>query len=176
KIKQGFKPALFYMFALTPLVFGTIDFILNLFGAFTNFNRNFNPITLGLVFESVIISFGILYRYNLFKKEKELLAIELSEQKAITTNKVIEAQELERKRIAQDLHDELGGDLATIKINLQNALNEDTAIVNALSLLDKASSDLRNISHNLMPPDFSKMRLNENLISLYKELNQRSII
>ncbi|HEX3024627.1 MAG TPA: 7TM diverse intracellular signaling domain-containing protein [Chitinophagaceae bacterium] len=172
KIRQGFKPAYFYLFAIAPLIFGTIDFILNLFGLFTNFAREFNPITLGLVVEASVISFGILYRYNLFKQEKEQLIIELSQQKAMATSQIIEAQELERKRIAEDLHDELGGDLATIKVNLQSINENNTGITNALHLLDKASADVRNISHNLMPPEFSTSSLDEILSAMYKQLSQ----
>jgi signal transduction histidine kinase len=172
KIRQGFKPAYFYLVAIAPLIFGTIDFIINFFGLVTNFARDFNPITLGLVVEASVISFGILYRYNLFKHEKEQLIIELSQQKTIATSQIIEAQELERKRIAEDLHDELGGDLAAIKVNLQNIPESSVGIIHALNLLDKASADVRNISHNLMPPEFSTSALNDILSAMYQQLNQ----
>lgn len=72
-------------------------------------------------------------------------------------NAVLEAQEKEKKRIAQDLHDGLGQILAATQMNF-NSLNKDCfknenevfySRIN--ELLGKSISDVRSISHNLMP-------------------------
>lgn len=72
-------------------------------------------------------------------------------------NAVLEAQEKEKKRIAQDLHDGLGQILAATQMNF-NSLdkecfkNENEVYYNRIKeLLSKSIADVRSISHNLMP-------------------------
>ena len=84
---------------------------------------------------------------------------------------VILAQEAEQKRFAADLHDELGGNLAAIKIALQRADLSPSQATELNYLIDKASTNARNISHNLMPPEFSETNLKELLDNFYRRLN-----
>jgi two-component system, NarL family, sensor kinase len=67
----------------------------------------------------------------------------------------IETLEKERKRIAEDLHDDLGPLLSTVKIRLNSMeleSDEDKYILKQSSqILDEAVKELRHISHNLMP-------------------------
>lgn len=76
-------------------------------------------IQIGLIIESLIIFAGIIYRYSVLKKEKEL-AIKLTNQKLEMTQNIIAAQEEERKRLAQDLHDDLGATLSTLLLHITN--------------------------------------------------------
>ena len=69
---------------------------------------------------------------------------------------MIEGQELERERIAKDLHDSLGGLLSTIKLQFDsvsshNGISEIKEYRKANSLLDTAVEEVRAISHNLQP-------------------------
>lgn len=88
---------------------------------------------------------------NLEKREK-LLAIEY----------MVVGQEKERQRIAQDLHDGLGGLLSTVKAHVTNiqeqvqALENLNVLVKTNNLVDHACEEVRRISHNMMP---SSMRL-----------------
>ena len=70
---------------------------------------------------------------------------------------MILGEENERKRVAQDLHDGLGTLLATVKLHF-NAVQDDlpdipriTNYQKAYELLDNACSEVRKISHNMMP-------------------------
>lgn len=70
---------------------------------------------------------------------------------------MIEGQEIERERIAKDLHDSLGGLLSTIKLQFDSVGSKNSGIrfvkeyVKANKLLDTAVSEVRTISHNLQP-------------------------
>ncbi|WP_128547053.1 sensor histidine kinase [Larkinella soli] len=77
--------------------------------------------------------------------------------------RVLEAQEGERQRLAADLHDDLGATLAAIKVQLEIAHEPDDGLSRPIRLLEKAILDLRHISHNLMPPEFSRLGLTEAL-------------
>lgn len=71
----------------------------------------------------------------------------------------IDGQEKERKRIAEELHDGIGGSLSGIKLALLNLNDSDKAEnkINKLALnIDEVCTEIRTISHNLIPPNFEK--------------------
>lgn len=77
---------------------------------------------------------------------------------------VIEGQELERERIAKDLHDSLGGLLSAIKLQFEKVrgdsnFEEDEDFNNAQGLLDTAVDEVRTISRNLQPGSLNDMGL-----------------
>ncbi|NJK86477.1 MAG: sensor histidine kinase [Bacteroidales bacterium] len=80
---------------------------------------------------------------------------------------MIDAQEMERKRIAADLHDSVGQMLSLSKLHMSEISEviaadlpseKDTA-ENAMRLIDEACQEVRNISHNLMPGALIKLGL-----------------
>jgi signal transduction histidine kinase len=92
------------------------------------------------------------------------------------SQQIIQAQEQERDRIARDLHDQLGSILATIKLQVQQQLEGNAALSGTVSLIDKASTDVRDIAYNLMPAEFQATSLNEVVDSLLQKVNQGSQI
>ncbi|MBQ0740179.1 histidine kinase dimerization/phosphoacceptor domain-containing protein, partial [Aquimarina celericrescens] len=73
----------------------------------------------------------------------------------------IEGQGKERKRIAQELHDSIGGNLAAIKLQLNNTvINGDKKNIKNIKTinnqLDDTYEQVRNLSHTLVPKKFSK--------------------
>ena len=98
-----------------------------------------------------------LAEQNLIIKEQKIAELE-KERQLIATKAVLHGEETERKRMAHDLHDGLGGLLSGVKINLWNmkenaVISSDniTAFNQALGLLDNSIQELRRIAHNLMP-------------------------
>jgi len=88
---------------------------------------------------------------------------------------MLTAQEAERKRIAQDLHDDLAGTLVAVGFALdRSALTSTPEGQYARHLLHKATRDLRNISHNLMPADFERYGLAEALAVSVEKFTQAS--
>jgi signal transduction histidine kinase len=88
---------------------------------------------------------------------------------------MIEGQEIERERIAKDLHDSLGGLLSTIKLQFDsvgsknNGMRNVKEYVKANKLLDTAVSEVRSISHNLQPGAL----MNLGLVPAIKDLINR---
>lgn len=77
---------------------------------------------------------------------------------------MINGQEIERERIAKDLHDSLGGLLSTIKLKVENISNKNGSgktsdFKSATSLLDTAVSEVRSISQNLQPGALNRLGL-----------------
>jgi signal transduction histidine kinase len=70
---------------------------------------------------------------------------------------IITVQETERKRIAQDLHDDVGNSLAALK----NMLIQHTDPALVEKEIDEIIQSIRNISHDLMPVDFKQYALTD---------------
>jgi signal transduction histidine kinase len=78
---------------------------------------------------------------------------------------MIQGQEVERERVAKDLHDSLGGLLSTVKLHFDVIQSQDERIGNmpeyqkAYTLLDDACKEVRHISNNLQPNALHRMGL-----------------
>lgn len=89
------------------------------------------------------------------------------EKKILSLSSMIEGQESERKRISQDLHDGLGGLLATIKVKF-GVIQKEIAELESMNIyqqtstmIDDACSEVRKIAHNMMPDSLTKLGLIE---------------
>lgn len=90
----------------------------------------------------------------------------LQQQEIASLQGVLEGQETERKRVAIDLHDRLGGILSMVKLHF-SAVEEKIDSSNptkekfltASELLDLAAGEVRNISHNMMSGVLAKFGL-----------------
>lgn len=125
----------------------------------------------------------IYFFYN--KNQKQRLENEISQQKIkdleqqqqiLSMNSMIEGQESERKRIAQDLHDGLGAMLSTIKMHFSNIQNEMAKIESLQStnttatLIERANTELRKVAHEMMPGSLIKLGLKEAVKELCTQL------
>jgi signal transduction histidine kinase len=80
---------------------------------------------------------------------------------------IIAAQDEERRRIARELHDSLGQDLAAAKMTLEGLEPQSesvrTAVVEACSIIDHAMQQVRSMSHLLHPPMLDEVGLHSAL-------------
>lgn len=96
---------------------------------------------------------------------------------------LINSQERERSRIAQELHDSLGQELLLIKnraaLGIKN-ITDDLKSKQQLEYISEYSvnaiNKVRQISHNLRPPELDRLGLTESLRSLVNEINDTGII
>ena len=79
----------------------------------------------------------------------------LKEQEITTINAMVDGQEKERQRIAEDLHDNLGSVLATLKLHFENLkintekkkIDQNTLFDKTENLIDEAYLKVRRIAH-----------------------------
>ena len=72
-------------------------------------------------------------------------------QKLKTIESFVKGQEKERERLAKDLHDSVGANLAIAKIELINSFGEESEIIKKITTkIDAISHQVRNISHDLI--------------------------
>jgi signal transduction histidine kinase len=80
-----------------------------------------------------------------------------------TMSSMLQGQEVERERIARDLHDSLGGLLSTVKLHFDAIQAKNPEITShkeynkAYTLLDEACNEVRTISNNMQPGALLKM-------------------
>jgi len=138
-------------------------------------NNRLNSVLFAVL--SVLLFLVVLFLWILNKNQKKLsfqkeinhqqkvTALE-NQQKLSVSNALIEGEEVERERIARDLHDGLGSMLSGLKIHLKLAEKENVSTTEVTTLLDNSIKELRNISQNLMPESLLKLSLEHALRDL----------
>jgi two-component system, sensor histidine kinase LadS len=111
------------------------------------------------------------------RKSKELIEKQNEVKRAL-----ISGEEKERKRVAQELHDGMGSLLSTLRLNAEaidlndKNLDEREAVAyqNVLEMIDRACTELRTISHNMLPSGIEHFGLAATLQSLIKKINHNN--
>jgi PAS domain S-box-containing protein len=94
--------------------------------------------------------------------------------------RLMTTQDEERRRIARDLHDGLGQELAVVKMVLGKAFQEDSAdsetqvCIEASDIVDRAIQQVRSMSHLLHPPLLDEVGLLSALRWYLEGLTERS--
>ncbi len=94
----------------------------------------------------------------------------------------MKGEEKERTRIARELHDGIGGMLASIKLNLGSIREEHEELAqirrldDILNMLQDTTSEVRKTAHNLMPDVLSRNSLAEALVLYCDSINTGSAL
>ncbi|SMC32712.1 tetratricopeptide repeat-containing sensor histidine kinase [Cellulophaga tyrosinoxydans] len=80
----------------------------------------------------------------------------LQEQELNLIKASMDGQDEERKRIAQELHDSIGGNLAGIKLQLSSLAQNSPALKTINNQIDETYQLVRDISHTLIPKKFKQ--------------------
>ncbi|MEC4004339.1 sensor histidine kinase [Flavobacterium sp. SUN052] len=130
-----------------------------------------------LLMAIVIVIFFYKSRKKIIEKELEKKDLEINHQKLLL-RAVIITQEEERKRIAQDLHDDISSKLNIVSLNshlLKTPNLSESELLeitdNIINLTTKALDNSRAIAHDLLPPVLEKFGLNAAIEELCLEFN-----
>ncbi|MFN8298705.1 MAG: histidine kinase [Chitinophagales bacterium] len=139
-----------------------------------------NWVLLGVVLVVLLIA-ALIYRTYQQKQKIQLQRInELeTERKLTATEAIIKGEEKERVRLAQDLHDGLGGMLSGVKYSLNNMKDNlimtpesVNAFEHSINMLDNSISEMRRVAHNLMPENLLKFGLSAALKDYCSEIQR----
>lgn len=128
-----------------------------------------------------VVTFFFLYQRRVIKNKLHLSELE-SRYKEDLLFKTIEQVESERKRIAIDLHDEIGSIFTTLDMKLQqisrivNNTESDEVCKQSRVLTEKGIKSARNISYDLMPPELEMLGLAASLQNLCKRVEDNKSI
>ena len=123
--------------------------------------------------------FVIVYQRKMIKNQVALRRLEDERQQELL-KAVIETQETERKRLAEDLHDSVGQVLSAIKLKLhkldKQSEGKNEMLADTCKLTDECIQEIRNIIHNVLPPVLTDFGLIDALDALCNKINSSTPI
>jgi two-component system, NarL family, sensor kinase len=137
-----------------------------------------NKIFIALLFIVGLLAFLFYRNFKnreiLNRQQRELQAQKIKElekdKQLLTIDAMLRGQEEERKRIAKDLHDGLGGMLSGVKLSFMNVRDNmvltpenQAGFERTIVMLDNTVGELRKVAHNLMPEILLRFGLEEAL-------------
>ncbi|MEP1034071.1 sensor histidine kinase [Ekhidna sp.] len=119
-----------------------------------------------------VVFFVLLYRRKMLENQLEMREVENKHQQEML-NATLKSQEEERNRLGTELHDGVGAMLSSIKLNLQVAKKKDTVetLDSVLGHLDETITQVRGISHQMMPIILKKYGLKHAITDLFEKVS-----
>ncbi len=149
------------------------------------------PICLSLMLASEYTRTGksLVQKLNEVEKlsteKQQILKIQnetLEKQNSELQTALLQGQTIERKRVAADLHDNLGSTLSALWLSVdtidKSKMNKEEKDIhqNLRENLEKAYNDVRLLSHNLLPDELEKQGLTAALQYFVRKINQNTSI
>jgi two-component system, sensor histidine kinase LadS len=173
KVLNKNRMAMFYLLSITPIVvFSTLQIFyysggMDFSGSFL---QSYGQAS-GYVSEAIILMFGLAYRFNSYKEEKQQLLVNLNKQQVRYAKAIITTQENERRQLADQLHDVAGSLLSAARLNLSSVreknfiTNEDAVkkLASAENAVSDISNILRNMSHAISPVMLDKVGFRQSI-------------
>ena len=107
-----------------------------------------------------IILLGVYHKKRTAEQKIELLK---QENDLNSARRYIEGLETECKYFAKELHDGIANDLLALQMKMSNQTSKNNA-EELTNLVGQIRNSVRNISHELMPPEFDELSLDEILV------------
>lgn len=130
----------------------------------------------------ILLLFFYFSKKKIMQKEFEKKNLEIEYQKDLILA-TLEVQEDERKRLAQDLHDDISSKLNIVSLNSHLLTTPDLTAEevsditgNIIDLVSKTLANARRIAHDLLPPVLDKFGLSAGLEELCFELNSTRLV
>lgn len=135
-----------------------------------------------LVTVFILIFFFYFSRRKILEHKLAKKDLEINHQKNML-RAVVFTQEEERKRIAQDLHDDISSKLNVVSLNsyllkTPNLTEEERFEIteNIIQLSKNALENSRRIAHDLLPPVLEKFGLNSGIEELVADYNSTKVV
>jgi signal transduction histidine kinase len=175
QFKKSIQARIYLIAFLFLCIFSFVSVIESTGFLVTNFFTS-NAVAIGNFIEILIIAVGMSFAYtnNLKKYNESVLALSKSQQEAYEQS--LQLIENERDRIAADLHDIIGSELAGIKLKTQMALEDNSDTVDIIQNFDNVYHHLRILAKDLKPINWSQHTLTEMLQEKVSFLNKVSKI
>jgi signal transduction histidine kinase len=174
--------SLVYFFAGTPLfIKGSLLMLENIQLLPAIYNNHKYEAAKMISFEIVVLCLWLAYRVKQYADEREKLVQEKSKNQQIAYETGIQMQNQERSRLAKELHDGVGIDLSIVKMKLEalkidfekkRFVDETNILTDGIKNIDEITSEIRNFSHSLMPPDLESNGVAVAIQNLVGNLNK----
>ncbi|MFN8348014.1 MAG: 7TM diverse intracellular signaling domain-containing protein [Spirosomataceae bacterium] len=180
--RQGNQSAIYYLFGTIAYFLGVMIVLMWTLGYLSPSIFVVNAMHIGSMFEMVFFTWALAHDYRRSREEREEtqkeLILTLQSQNKNISEALVRGQKLERKRVAADLHDSLGGTLSAIRWTLASfnpdklTSKEQQVYESLVEMTNEAHQRVRFLSHNLLPEDLEKDGLSISLEKLTEKLNR----
>lgn len=115
------------------------------------------------------------YRMRVVIRKNQEIKHELRNLHKIYSQSLVQGQEQQRRKVAEELHDGIGAHLSAIKMKLSTVKmqltdsSEIQLLDRVLENLDEGTHQVREMSHELMPPTLNRYGLQVSLADLFKK-------
>jgi signal transduction histidine kinase len=181
KIKAGNKQAWIYLVSLSPLFFFGLAALFIHAGSkeVSNTYLSVFGIQTALVLQAIILTFGHAQRFSSYRLDREELLREINIKQQEITAGFIDSQEQERRKISDQLHDDVGSMLSIATWQISSVLTGEGYIKeSAKDKLEEAEEVLKNVAqairtlgHTLSPWGIQKYGMNKVLTDLVYQIN-----
>ena len=132
-----------------------------------------NNYILYIIGSSFLFAMIVFFLYTRTVKKQQRVNKELYERKISlnSLSSLLKGQEEERKRIAEDLHDGVGSTLTLLSLKANEIKNKDI-----IRLTSQVSTEVREISKNILPDVIMKLGLKEALIDLSEQFAKSNVM
>lgn len=139
-----------------------------------------NYILLGAIVLGIFLTLLVFRNHKHRENLQKARISELETEKQLAAAEaVLKGEEMERTRIAKDLHDGLGGMLSgikysfsTMKGNLIMTPENSQAFERSMDMLDSSIKEMRRVAHNMMPEALVRFGLDTALKDFCHDINQ----
>ncbi|MFT4599887.1 MAG: signal transduction histidine kinase [Arenicella sp.] len=149
--------SVFLLFSIGALLIGDVVFLLLEYKFIPNNVFTAYSLIWSSLLDILLIASGLAFRINSLFQQKLRMGNQIIEQQKHLLTAIIKGEEKERKRLARELHDGISGNLVSLSIKI----NSDSSKEEVEELTRKTLLEVRNISHNLLPPQFDDLSIDK---------------
>jgi signal transduction histidine kinase len=135
--------------------------------------------TVGMLLLAIaIVLFMVFYQKRMIQEQVKRQKLEIDYQQKMM-QATLESQESERRKLAADLHDSIGGMLSTIRMGISTlgrSLPDQRSVDPTKQMLDDTIASVRQISRDLMPATLEKFGLAQALKELCERVQNTSLL
>lgn len=160
-IKFSGKHKDYFLIGASSFVFCALTAFTGSFVSSLNMNNPIIFFYIGIIVETIFFSLGLAFKMKLINDERNKIRAEVIKhkhrQQISRFSGLLQGEEKERKRMAEELHDGIAGDLTAIKFqlstfNIDEASPKNAAVIQEVSnIINNSYEQIREISHNLSP-------------------------
>ena len=149
---------LFYLVSASPILLGFISFVLNGYFRFKIYHIEPGNMMVGLAIELLLQTLFFSYRYYFLNRKIYTLEEDKFEIERTASQSVMLAQEMERTKISEDLHDQLGNDFIGLKLLSEKLIRinkakgfpiDENLFAEMKTTINEMASNIRFIAHAL---------------------------
>lgn len=173
--RKGYHPTRYYLLAFASLVVISVIFNGRDNGWIPDHSFSVLALQTGSCLEALILSFALAMKLNRYKQEKEKTQAMALAQANTFSRDLITMQEMERKRVASELHDSIGQQLILLKNRTLSLRGHADEQVQRLSHdlgqdIGDVLQEIRDISYSLRPYQMDMLGLTESVKSLAADM------